>query len=148
MNNNRYEGLWFRDYQHGRGTMYYYNGDKYVGNWKEDKRNGKGTYTYANGAYYKGDWVNDKKEGKGVFDWNDGSRYEGEWSNNQRNGNGIFIILTATAITENGQTISKTGRAFINSKTEIPMKVITSRANAREKASSLLPMVINMSAIS
>lgn len=90
MNNNRYEGLWFRDYQHGRGTMYYYNGDKYVGNWKEDKRNGKGTYTYANGAYYKGDWVNDKKKEKA-----------------------FLIGTTDQDMKVNGPTINETGTAFL-----------------------------------
>ena len=31
MNNNRYDGMWYQDYQHGKGTMYYYNGDLYEG---------------------------------------------------------------------------------------------------------------------
>lgn len=42
MNNNKYVGLWFRDYQQGHGVMYYYNGDIYDGEWRQDKRNGKG----------------------------------------------------------------------------------------------------------
>ena len=56
MNNNRYDGMWFQDYQHGAGTMYYHNGDLYVGNWANDKREGEGTYTWANGAKYSGHW--------------------------------------------------------------------------------------------
>lgn len=46
MNNNKYVGLWFRDYQQGHGVMYYYNGDRYDGEWFQDKRQGKGTYTF------------------------------------------------------------------------------------------------------
>ena len=41
MNNNKYVGLWFRDYQQGHGIMYYYNGDKYEGNWDQYKRSGR-----------------------------------------------------------------------------------------------------------
>ena len=41
MNNNRYDGMWFQDYQHGKGTMYYYNGDIYEGDWVNDKRKAK-----------------------------------------------------------------------------------------------------------
>lgn len=41
MNNNKYVGLWFRDYQQGHGVMWYYNGDKYDGDWYQDKRTGK-----------------------------------------------------------------------------------------------------------
>jgi hypothetical protein len=52
MNNNRYDGMWYQDYQHGEGTMYYHNGDLYVGHWVNDKREGEGTYTWANGAKY------------------------------------------------------------------------------------------------
>lgn len=25
--------MWYQDYQHGEGTMYYHNGDLYVGHW-------------------------------------------------------------------------------------------------------------------
>lgn len=46
MNNNRYDGMWFQDYQQGKGTMYYYTGDIYEGDWVNDKREGQGTYTW------------------------------------------------------------------------------------------------------
>jgi Uncharacterized protein conserved in bacteria len=46
MNNNRYDGLWYQDYQHGKGNMYYYNGNLYEGDWVNDKREGQGTYTW------------------------------------------------------------------------------------------------------
>ena len=55
-NGNRYDGLWYKDYQQGLGTMYYYNGDKYIGNWEHDKRSGQGKYIFSNGAYYDGSW--------------------------------------------------------------------------------------------
>ena len=42
MNNNRYDGMWFQDYQHGKGIMYYHNGDVYEGDWVNDKREGEG----------------------------------------------------------------------------------------------------------
>ena len=54
-------GLWFRDFQQGQGTMYYYNGDVYNGNWEADKREGYGEYKYANGAFYRGEWSTTKK---------------------------------------------------------------------------------------
>ena len=46
-NGNRYDGLWYKDYQQGQGTMYYYNGDKYIGNWDHDKRSGEGKYYFC-----------------------------------------------------------------------------------------------------
>ena len=42
--------MWYQDYQHGKGTMYYYNGDLYEGDWINDKREGQGTYTWKNGS--------------------------------------------------------------------------------------------------
>ena len=142
-NNNKYVGLWFRDFQHGHGVMYYYNGDKYDGDWYKDKRQGKGTYTYSNGAQYKGQWMNDMKNGNGFFDWGDGTTYDGQWVDNQRSGKDSSNMLTVIPMLATGRMTSRTVRVSINSITAISMKVIIRRVSVPVKEFSARPAVRN-----
>ena len=107
--------MWFQDYQHGEGTMYYHNGDLYVGNWENDKREGKGTYTWANGAKYTGHWKNDKKNGKGTMNWDDGCKYEGDWKDDVRHGKGYLSIPTEINTRVTGRMISNMAKVRTSS---------------------------------
>lgn len=50
----KYEGQWFQDQQHGRGTFYFSNNNKYVGLWFRDFQQGQGIMYYYNGDKYDG----------------------------------------------------------------------------------------------
>ena len=39
----RYEGQWFQDQQHGRGTYYALNNNRYEGLWYRNAKEGEGT---------------------------------------------------------------------------------------------------------
>jgi len=42
----------------GMGTMQYTDGSKYEGNWFRDKKHGKGTFTDKHGNSRKAEWFN------------------------------------------------------------------------------------------
>ena len=55
--------------RHGYGKMLYqkgeHKGDIYEGDWYCDNRHGKGSYTWKNGDSYKGEWSMNKRHGLG-----------------------------------------------------------------------------------
>lgn len=95
---NVYEGDWQMDERHGRGTMVYYPQsvleEKYEGEWFHGKKHGRGRYTYKqtdNVWYYEGMWEENRREGTGLLKFRDGSQYEGNFHNEQMHGKGTFL---------------------------------------------------------
>ena len=107
-----YDGEWFEDQQHGKGTEYWdYYKIKYNGDFVKGKKTGKGRFecegsTYngdfvdgqfhGEGAYYfsdsgkifKGSFVQNKPHGKGEMTWPDQSKYLGDFENGMMQGLG------------------------------------------------------------
>ena len=60
-----YEGYFYNDLYHGRGTLYGDNGEYYEGEWVDGLKDGPGTYVKQDGEKYMGNWKKGKYHGKG-----------------------------------------------------------------------------------
>ena len=89
-----YEGYFYNDLYHGRGTLYGDNGEYYEGEWVGDEKNGFGEMDFINGDRYVGDWKNGIIEGKGKMIFSNGDTFEGNWLKNQRHGEGTQTFTT------------------------------------------------------
>jgi hypothetical protein len=47
----------------------------YEGEWYLDKAHGKGTYEHMDGATYTGEWKDDRQHGSGIEKWPDQAKY-------------------------------------------------------------------------
>ena len=88
-----YEGDWFDDKMHGKGTLYFPDGKiLYEGDFINNEKEGYGKYYYLDGPYYIGQWVKDKKHGKGIIYSEEGKIiYEGEFENDKKKGYGKYF---------------------------------------------------------
>ena len=72
----------YRNGERARGVMRY-NGETYDGEFYLDEFHGKGTYRFKNGDVYEGDWAAGKRNGFGKLTGTDGKvKYQGEWKDN------------------------------------------------------------------
>ena len=84
-----YDGEWFGNQRHGKGTFTWASGAKYEGHYQFDRRHSdNGVLTYADGSKYTGSWRNDMRDGNGLFEFPDKSVYEGEFQDNEMTGYG------------------------------------------------------------
>ena len=116
-NGDKYEGYWFNNEQHERGSYTWASGNRYDGDWEDGNPTGFGTLTYANGDEFEDHWTicfervnyeGEKKDslrhGKGIQLFSNNSKYEGQWKDDNRNGQGIWTTLTAIVMRGNGKT--------------------------------------------
>ena len=101
-----YEGEFFNEKAHGKGTYKFSNGDivtgqfygglpdghgtliksdgsKYVGEFSEGMMHGQGSYTASSGDKYSGEWANDMPHGKGTYTWANGKVKQGIFKNGE-----------------------------------------------------------------
>ena len=72
----------YRNGERARGVMRY-DSETYDGEFYLDEFHGKGTYRFKNGDVYEGDWVAGKRNGFGKLTGTDGKvKYQGEWKDN------------------------------------------------------------------
>ena len=72
----------YRNGERARGVMRY-DSETYDGEFYLDEFHGKGTYRFKNGDVYEGDWVAGKRNGFGKLTGTDGKvKYQGEWTDN------------------------------------------------------------------
>ena len=95
-----YQGQWFDDKAHGKGSLKLANGNYFEGEFVDNKKEGKGTYTWASGEFagdrFEGLYENNLRAGPGTYTWADGSQHTGSWVEGLREGE-------ATTIWANGQ---------------------------------------------
>ena len=73
--NQKYEGEWKDDNQHGLGSYFWFDGkieykivkNIYKGYWENGQRNGYGSFFYSNGCRYEGYFDSDRKNGYGLI---------------------------------------------------------------------------------
>ena len=88
--NSRYDGQWKNGKANGYGRLIHGDGDVYEGEWKDDTACGHGKYIHVEGAVYEGQWLNDCQHGYGKETWPDGAFYEGDYVQGKKNGEGKF----------------------------------------------------------
>ena len=107
---NLYEGEFSKDMLNGFGKFLWADkGMVYEGNWFENQKHGRGTCKWSDGRTYEGEYAFDKKEGYGVFSWPNGKKYEGEWKAGKQHGEGTLIKggRSKRATWENGKVKKK-----------------------------------------
>ena len=55
---------------------------KYEGTWKDDKQHGKGIEIWPDNAKYEGEYFDGKKHGEGLLNFTDSSYYKGTFNYN------------------------------------------------------------------
>lgn len=84
----------------------------YEGEWFADRRHGKGTMCYASGNAYEGAWVDDVKHGRGTMRWaGRRQRHTGEWREGKPNGKGVMVWYLVPPEDREGIVIRQEGRS-------------------------------------
>ncbi|KAJ1436081.1 hypothetical protein B484DRAFT_325311 [Ochromonadaceae sp. CCMP2298] len=90
----KYEGEWFDNRYHGRGTLWVKKhktySRQYVGDWEDGAMEGQGVYYFSDSSIYRGGWSRNKKSGEGRFDYTNDDHYTGEWLNDLQEGFGTM----------------------------------------------------------
>ena len=100
---SRYEGMFFKDFRRGNGTMRWANGDNYTGSWEMDMVNGRGVYCYADGSHSEGNFFVGRLHFEGNHTWPNGDRYTGQWENGLRHGEGLMVFANSSMPEQRGE---------------------------------------------
>jgi 1-phosphatidylinositol-4-phosphate 5-kinase len=87
-----YAGSWRMDANCGIGQVVHFGSGVYDGLWKEGIPEGNGKITWRNGSMYEGNWKKGKINGKGIMMWANGDIFDGFWSNGLKHGSGVYIF--------------------------------------------------------
>ncbi|KAI8911653.1 hypothetical protein EDD86DRAFT_188847 [Gorgonomyces haynaldii] len=105
---NEYDGAFYQNKLHGKGTYKWQDGTTYEGEFGNNKMTGYGKYTWIQGSIYTGEFKDGKKHGQGTFVLqmdSEGNRYEGGWKEGKPCGHGHLIYQNGASYTgefENG----------------------------------------------
>jgi hypothetical protein len=93
-NGDRYEGEFYANQPHGRGTYFFASGDRYEGEFQYGKQNGHGTYFFSSGDRYEGQFIADSQSGQGSYHYANGDKYQGEFQSGKQHGRGTYYYAS------------------------------------------------------